>query len=326
MILASPVIALISLSWSTLTAVYKVLHRVGLRKSVKLPLRVISVGNFEVGGTGKTPVVAEIAREAVQRGLQPLILSRGYRGRWERQGGVISPHSGADTLDPGDTGDEPSLLHELCPHAWIGVGADRLESFERVMQLSRTLGARMPDLVILDDGLQHLEIARELDVILATSNRPWTKIFREFPVSSRKTRSVFAWTKGYQPPFGIGADASVVRLRWQMAPPARAGGSDKLWLVTGVADGRQVRDSLEAAGWAIEAFSYLEDHAKYSREWVKAKITRAKQSGLKIATTGKDWVKWRALGIQRDEVLVFEPEIVWDDQGRKLWLRELWGE
>jgi tetraacyldisaccharide 4'-kinase len=93
-----------SLVWSILTAISRALYALGLRKSVKLPVRVIAVGNFEVGGTGKTPIVAQIAREAIARGQHPVILTRGYGGRWEKTGGVLEP------LQP-----EPLLLQPLEP-------------------------------------------------------------------------------------------------------------------------------------------------------------------------------------------------------------------
>ncbi len=321
-------VATASLIWCVLTAFSRVLHRLGIRRSVRLPVRVIAVGNFEVGGTGKTPVAAQLAREALARGHAPLILTRGYGGRWEKTGGLIEPRKAPEALltDPLDCGDEPALLAELVPSAWIGVGADRFRSFERVEARARELGIATPDLVILEDGLQHLSIAHDVEVVLLTSARPWQKVFREWP-TKRAVRAVYAWTKGGIPPFRATALQPFIRIKWKTE--IRGGVSAEkrpLWLVTGVAESGQVRASLEAAGWQVVAHSACRDHARYSREWLEGLSRRASSGGLMLATTGKDWVKWRSLGLDEVDVAVFEPEIVWDAEGRRQWLRMLWGE
>jgi tetraacyldisaccharide 4'-kinase len=321
-------IAPASLAWCVLTALSRLLHRYGVRKSLRLPVRVIAVGNFEVGGTGKTPVVAQLAREAISHGRAPLILTRGYGGRWEKTGGVIEPRKTAAVVptDPLDCGDEPALLSELVPSAWIGVGADRILSFKRVEARARELGVPAPDLVILDDGLQHLAIVHDVEVVLATSARPWQKIFREWPMK-RATCAIHVWTKGGVPPFRALALQPWIRMKWKSELRSEEPDAKRpLWLVTGVAESEQVRASLEAAGWEVAAHSVCRDHAHYSRAWLEDLGVRAASGALRLATTGKDWVKWRALGLQLDDVVVFEPEIVWDEEGRQQWLRMLWAE
>jgi tetraacyldisaccharide 4'-kinase len=317
-----------SLVWSLLTAFSRLLHRYGLRRSLRLPIRVIAVGNFEVGGSGKTPVVAQLAREAISYGHAPLILTRGYRGRWEKTGGVIEPRKTGEVAmpDPLDCGDEPALLSELVPSAWIGVGADRIRSFNRVEARARELGVPAPSLVILDDGLQHLAIAHDVEVVLATSARPWQKIFREWP-TKRAVRALHVWTKGGVPPFRARVLQPWIRMKWKSELRTDVSSAKRpLWLVTGVAESEQVRASVEAAGWEVAAHSVCRDHAQYSRAWLEDLSVRAASGDLRLATTGKDWVKWRALGLQLADVAVFEPEIVWDGEGRRQWLRMLWEE
>jgi len=315
-----------SLIWSVLTAIVRSIYRLGLRRAKSLPVRVISVGNFEVGGTGKTPVVAKIAREALSRGLHPVILSRGYGGQWERSGGVIAPSQDTGAVDPQDSGDEASLLHELVPGAWIGVGADRFSAFFLATERAKQAGQPVPDFAILDDGLQHHQLSRDLDVILMTSARPWQKIFREFPSLNRQLSTLFIWSKGERSPVGIRTEDLTVRIRWAVPKPDASLGMVKLWLVTGVADGRHVRDLLSSNGWSVAAFSEFRDHASYSRDLLDQLLHEAESKGLILATTGKDWVKWKAQGIQREKVRVFEPEIEFDQLGSKLWSHRLWGD
>jgi len=108
---------LLSALWSTVNAGMRLAARRGWVGSRKLPARVLSVGNLQVGGAGKTPLVALIAQEAIARGQRVCILSRGYGGIWEANGGVIAP--GKEPAHPALCGDEPALLHELAPEAWI---------------------------------------------------------------------------------------------------------------------------------------------------------------------------------------------------------------
>lgn len=321
----APFILLVSLVWSALTAWSRGLHRLGVLRSIRLPVRTIAVGNFEAGGTGKTPVVALIAQEAVSRGLHPVILSRGYGGRWEKRGGVLEPLvPGASFADPLDCGDEPALLRERVPEAWIGVGADRWASFERVREQARQRGLPEPDLAILDDGLQHLSLDRDLELVLQTSARPWSRVFREWP-GTRRVPALFAWSRGAVPPIGWGRHSGhAIRLKWRSIPTHAVQGSPELWLVTGVADGTRVRAALEEQGWQVSAHSNCRDHARYNRQWVDEILDRARRGGLQPATTGKDWVKWKRLGVPESAVVVFEPELVLDDEGRRRWSRMLW--
>src|SRR5262249_46181792 len=141
-----------SASWLARSAAHR-----GLLRSKKLDSRVISVGNLQVGGSGKTPIVGQLAREAAERKLSVCILSRGYRGGWEKSGGLIEP--GLPPVDPVAAGDEPALLQMLAPEAWIGVGADRIKQFER----ARKHFGRGFDLVLLDDGFQHWKIKKDLE-------------------------------------------------------------------------------------------------------------------------------------------------------------------
>jgi tetraacyldisaccharide 4'-kinase len=315
-----------SLVWCSLTAFSRLLHAFGVRRSTQLPVRVIAVGNFEVGGTGKTPMVAQIAREAAARGFHPVILTRGYGGRWEKSGGMIAPQASDSQLsNPQDCGDEPALLHDLAPAAWIGIGANRVQAFERVRARAQELGLPKPDLAILDDGLQHLAIKRDLEVVLSTSARPWQRIFRELP-GRRKMPALHAWTKGGLPPFRSAALQPLIPIRWRTELRNPPSARQPFWLVTGVANSEQVRQSIEAAGWQVVSHSVCRDHATYSREWLEDLSKRAASGGLILATTGKDWVKWRAIGMSLESVAVFEPEPLWDEEGRRQWLRVLWAE
>lgn len=121
---------------------------------------VISVGNLSVGGTGKTPVVAAIARLLLAIGERPAIISRGYARR-ETIDGVLVVSDGERVLEPVDrTGDEPQMLARALPSVPVVVCADRFLA-GRVAE--RRLGCTV---TLLDDGFQHLVLGRNIDIVV----------------------------------------------------------------------------------------------------------------------------------------------------------------
>jgi len=124
---------------------------------------VISVGNLSHGGRGKTPVVAQIARLLVDAGERPAILSRGY-ARAVREDGVVVVSDGMHLLAALDrAGDEPLMLAREVRGACVLVGEQRALCG---VLAERTLGATVH---LLDDGFQHLHLARDVDLVLVNS-------------------------------------------------------------------------------------------------------------------------------------------------------------
>jgi tetraacyldisaccharide 4'-kinase len=133
-------------------------------KTHRLGAPVISVGNLTVGGTGKTPCVAFLARLLRDAGHDVAILSRGYR----REGrGRVEVSDGSKILcSPWEAGDEPYLLAASCPGVRVVVDKDRYAA-------GRWIESRAPvSVFILDDGYQHLRLARDLNVALLDATDP----------------------------------------------------------------------------------------------------------------------------------------------------------
>lgn len=276
----------------------------GFLKPAALSIRVISIGNIQAGGTGKTPLVAKLANEAIKRGKKVCILSRGYQGEWERAGGVISP--GSEWISPSLCGDEVALLHHLCPQAWIGVGANRVRQFEQVMS-QQTI-----DLVFLDDGFQHWKIKKDFEIVALTSARPGEKWFRDFPSALRQA-NLGIWTKGKVDPrqvLPIPAGLPMLQVQYQL-PPAE---SRPLWWVTGIADWAFSLELLRSSGYMVQKSFHFEDHFKYTLTQLEQFLKDAETEKCRLATTGKDWVKWKDLGLDTTQILVLEPELVWSSQ------------
>jgi tetraacyldisaccharide 4'-kinase len=135
------------------------LYKIGIFRTNKLPRPVISVGNITVGGTGKTPVTAYIARFLLEQNFRVAILSRGYGGSLEGETFVVSDGHSV-MLSAAECGDEPYLLASTIPGLMVVIGTDRYATGMLAMkQLS-------PDIFIMDDGFQHLRLHRDLNILL----------------------------------------------------------------------------------------------------------------------------------------------------------------
>lgn len=140
------------------------LYASGRLTSFDLPRPSISVGNLTMGGTGKTPFVEFLARRFRFEGRTPAILSRGY-GR--RSTGVVVVSAGEGPLvTPDEGGDEPVALARVLSGVIVVVGESRADAARR----GADLGA---DLLILDDGFQHLAVRRDVDLLLLDARDPF---------------------------------------------------------------------------------------------------------------------------------------------------------
>lgn len=142
------------------------LYRRGLLSRRHLPNPVLSVGNLTAGGTGKTPFVELLARILHEAGLHPAILSRGYRGSAEKTNLLVS--DGRRLLaTPGQAGDEPFLLARRLQGIPVMVGRNRYRSGCRLAEELK------PEVFILDDGYQHLQLERQLNILLVDATDPF---------------------------------------------------------------------------------------------------------------------------------------------------------
>src|SRR5688572_10241284 len=142
-------------------------YKRGLFEVTKLPVPVISIGNLTTGGTGKTPLVEWVSRELARRRRKICILTRGY-GR-ENPGARVIVSDGSKVLtSAAEAGDEPFLLaQELIGLAAVVSDANRVAAGKWAIE---NLGA---DVFVLDDGFQHLAMARDLDIVTIDATNPW---------------------------------------------------------------------------------------------------------------------------------------------------------
>ncbi|MBV5339509.1 MAG: tetraacyldisaccharide 4'-kinase [Deltaproteobacteria bacterium] len=296
-------LAPLGMVYSLIQKLRATLYRIGMLKSHRLPCPVISIGNITVGGTGKTPVTAYIARLLLKQGYKVAVLSRGYGGSLEGQCVVVS--DGVTVmLGPRECGDEPYLLASTVPGLMVVIGTDRYAAGQLAMQ------QLVPDIFLLDDGFQHLRLMRDLNILLLDSSRPfgngWTLpagLLRE-PAAAAKRADLVILTRCSEgttaTPLVSGKPAFAASHRLVDVLPLLGGDpvplaalqGPKFLAFAGIAQPEFFFSALRDRGINVVRTLPFPDHADYDHESLEAIRAALRSSGAEYAiTTEKDGVK-----------------------------------
>jgi len=159
-------LSVISLGYTGVIKTRNLFYRLGLFRSKKLPCRVISIGNLCVGGTGKTPMTIYTAKMLKDMGYTVSIVSRGYKGRAEKTGGIVSNGRNI-TMDPDTAGDEPYMIARSINDIPVIVGKNRYEAGMTATNRFQS------DVIVLDDAFQHRKLFRDIDLVLLDYKEPF---------------------------------------------------------------------------------------------------------------------------------------------------------
>jgi len=170
------------------------LYKLGILKSYHADCKVITVGNLTVGGTGKTPTVCMIAEYLKKEGIKTAVVCRGYRGKETDTPQIVS--DGKKILsDSESAGDEAYMLAKKLSGIPVIAGKDRVAASKLACKHFNT------EIIILDDGFQHLRLKRDIDVVLINSSNPFGNgfllprgILRE-PLKALKRAGIVLLTK-----------------------------------------------------------------------------------------------------------------------------------
>ena len=297
------------------------LYQKGFLKTNRLPCKVISVGNLAVGGTGKTPMTLYLAGLVQRLGYRPVVISRGYKGRAEKSGGIVS--NGKTILMTAEmAGDEPVMMAENMKNVPVLVGRDRFKIGLLAMEKFS------PDVIILDDAFQHLKLSRDIDLVLLDDRHPFGNhhllprgILRE-PVSALARGSAFVMTRfdessshrpAHQENLFKGKPmfkAMHTPYVWQhsVADPASESTvnqgrefieDDRLrnytvYAFSGIVGNSDFRGVLKGFGCRLVGYSELPDHHPYTFGELEDIFRAAKDAGAEaLATTEKDYARIR---------------------------------
>jgi len=288
------------------------------------------VGNITVGGTGKTPLVMALAEALTKQGIPVAVLTRGYRSRGS-SGSLVS--DGKDVLlSPEESGDEPYLMAKILKGVPIFIGKDRFRNGQDALQRFGVRG------FVLDDGFQHIELHRDLDILLIDASLGFGDhhllprgILRE-PLDHLRRAHLFILTKVESPETCQPIEA----LLRQVLPspvifhshyePVGLIGPQKEWSDPQTLKGKRVLalsaiahpgyfvSLLRSLGAEVVAEEIYPDHHRYTSEDVMT-ITRKAKEAEWIVTTEKDMVKLEDLDLFRIPIRALRVEFkIWEEE------------
>lgn len=295
------------------------LYGLKIFRQKRLQCKVISIGNITVGGTGKTPMTIYLAEKLSTFGYKIVVISRGYKGKFEKKGGVIS--NGKEILTGSeDSGDEPFLMAAKLKEIPIVVGQDR---YSAGLLAIRNFN---PDIIILDDGFQHRGLSRDIDLLLLDSMRPFGNgrliprgILREPAISIRRA-DAFILTRSssdspetfntvsavsdkqlvfeaYNTYYFFKVEKGVVSepasgFRNEMSDDFTPLARKKIVAFSGIAGNDHFRNTLSGYRCDLADFFGFPDHHQYSEEDIRriSRAARDKKADF-VMTTEKDFVR-----------------------------------
>jgi tetraacyldisaccharide 4'-kinase len=296
----------------------RALYRAGRLPIYELGVPVISVGNLTTGGTGKTPLVEWIAGELSRSGRRVCILTRGYGRRSPRARVIVS--NGSEVLaDATHAGDEPLLLAErlrglaavICDPDRVSAGLWAIRNFHS-------------EVLVLDDGFQHLRVARNLNILTIDATNPWGNgkilpagILRE-PRAEVKRADCIVVTRADQPNSTAellreireqNSDSKIFSSRMKLIGlrPIQSAGeqtfipdeeikASNVTAFCGVGNPESFFSMLRREGYQLKHTQVFRDHQPYAQRDINRIVRESLGSDAKILlTTAKDEVKLRSL-------------------------------
>jgi tetraacyldisaccharide 4'-kinase len=263
---------------------------------------VVSVGNLALGGRGKTPVVAAVARILQAHGHTPSVLSRGY-GRRCDDDGVVVVSDGERTLAPVErSGDEPLMLARALPGVPVLVSADRYVA-------GRLAECRFGCTVhILDDGFQHLQLARVVDLLLVDPCDLHDRVLpagrlREPLSAARAAHAVLVHGDERQAAaaaetLGVGAAFRVITDYGELQPiaPGEATPVGRVFAVAGIARPERLFHVLATRGLDVVGRAVFRDHHWFTpRDVERIEAEALAAAAQAIVTTEKDLMRLEPL-------------------------------
>jgi tetraacyldisaccharide 4'-kinase len=284
------------------------------RQTLQVP--VISIGNLVLGGTGKTPTVQHLARLLLQQGYHPAIISRGHGGKAKDAVNIVSDGNKI-LLSAISAGDEPYMLAETLP------GVPVLTGIHRIIPCRQAISQFNADVIILDDGFQHLSVARDIDIVLfdGTALAGNSRVFpggplRE-PTASLKRCNAFLLTgKNSTNVERIRKFSGLLQLKFPGRPVFNSSldsyeliesngkisvelSSERFFGFCGIANPARFEKSLADKEIKLCDFLPLKDHVSYNQTLVSHLCKKAADCGAKkLVTTEKDFVKLRDFDFQ----------------------------
>lgn len=261
------------------------------RRGFDAGIPVLCVGNYHVGGAGKTPTVLALAKILRELGETPVVLSRGYGGQLR---GPIKVDLERHTAN--DVGDEPLMLARTVP---VVVARDRVEG----VALARSQGASV---IVMDDGFQNPAIAKDASLIVIDSDRglgnglvlPAGPLRAPLPPQLDRTDALIVVGNGT----AAGAVAGAITARGKPVLRAHLEANDaslvslrgkRALAFAGIGDPARFFRTLRASGIEVVLAQAFADHHPFSKSEIETLLDEARRDALTLVTTEKDLARLR---------------------------------
>jgi tetraacyldisaccharide 4'-kinase len=309
--------------WENLYRLRRLCFEYGIFKRDIFDVPVVSVGNLTFGGTGKTPFIIYLVEYFESLGLTPMVLTRGYKGDLEYAHGIILGGQKFKS-NPLKYGDEPLLIARHLKRGAVVVGKSRSKNLIRYFYQVR------PDVVLLDDGFQHLKIFRNCNLVLFDATMPMDKLkvaplgYLREGLSSLKDADIIIFNKTdlaeienlkkmvstvqhYLPPH-----TPIFKIRYVIKGLYNA--HDELifdssslrglnvFAVAALASPIGFFKMLEESGANVVGTQTFADHHFFTREDINKMLIEATHNSAIIVATQKDIVKLRKI-VQHENIL-----------------------
>lgn len=305
-----------ALVWSWVYRLRRFFYDYGILKRYELRTPVISIGNLTFGGSGKTPLTIWIANHIANQGKKPMVLTRGYKGELEKSSGLLDCESRIH-VDPKKYGDEPVLMAKKIQKGSVLVGKNRVDNFLFYFERER------PDIVVLDDGHQHLKMNRLLNVVMFDLTLPLSEYqvaplgyMREgfsalmdthlvvFNRVTPATRYKVHYLKNKMKRF-LSPGVQFVEINYQTMGLRKMNRQKddqdllqrgvRCLCLSAIASPDSFYTMVEKAGGKVVKKISFPDHHYYNEEDVRLVLDKAKKENAIVVTTEKDSVKLRRI-------------------------------
>ena len=319
---------LLSLIYTLGIQTWLAFYRIGWKKAVKVDCPVISIGNITVGGTGKTPMVDWCLDFCKEYGKKAVVITRGYKGeREDKREVVLLNQETAKQLSPQQVGDEPWLLFTRHPDCEFYITSDRRVAAGRVKDADTVL--------FLDDGMQHLKLHRDLNIVLIDSITgignghilPLGPLREPIQGLSRADTIIFSrtnikdsqWIREKLKPLVVDIPMFDAQYRPGALISSKSGNQTEVTelagksvlLFSGIGNPDAFTSIIDQQGGVVTGHMVLEDHVQYDEKLIE-KITTfcSDQSEDTVyVTTEKDWVKLEAWKERLPEIYYLKMEM-----------------
>jgi tetraacyldisaccharide 4'-kinase len=319
----------LSWTWEFIYFFRRACYDYGIFRQRSFQVPIISIGNLTFGGTGKTPFTLWLADYLHKKDKKVMVLMRGYKGKLENSSGLISSGKTINP-DPVDYGDEALLFARRLVDATIVVGKKRSEN------LSFYFPKIEPDVVLLDDGHQHIKIKRKLNIVLFDATMPMHK-YRVAPLGYMREgfqalkdadlvvigkadvaspEKIGALKKFLQPHLPLGVEYAEIGFR----PNGFYNAANDLILsveqikgkkvigVAGVANPQSFFKLLENLGAEVIVTEAFPDHHYFKSDEINALLSYAKSEDALLVTTEKDMVRIKKI-VEDESILFLEVDV-----------------